>query len=40
MIGSYLMFYSKVYQYSTLGNEKVKDLKNIVESIVFHLNQT
>ena len=40
VIGSYLMFYSKVYQYSTLGNAQVRHLQNIVESIVFHLNQT
>ena len=40
VIGSYLMFYSKVYQYSTLGNAQVKHLKNIAESIVFHLYQT
>ena len=30
VIGSYLMFYSEVYQYSILGNTQVKHLKNIV----------
>ena len=40
VIGSYLMFHSKVYQYSTLRNAQIRHLRNIVESIVFHLNQT
>ena len=38
-IGSYLKFYSEVYQNSTLGNTQTKHLKNIVQSIVFQLNQ-